>query len=294
VSALRALLAGVVDYAGLFPPTGADMPVAVHNYAAYRSRDDAWMLGRFVVPAARLDDFSAALRALGSEASPEWRLSALLGADVEADVERMRMFDREHRGRARIDSLEAKVDSADAIRRVAAAAGRGAAVFAEMALDSDVEALIAATKHAGINAKIRTGGITPDVFPSSASVVRFIRGCLAANVRFKATAGLHHAIGGDYRLTYDAQAPSGAMFGFLNVLLATGLMNAGLSDADATRLLDERDPAAFVIAPDEIRWRDAAFEEDNARSLRDRCMASFGSCSFTEPADELRALVRVS
>lgn len=293
VSALRALLAGVVDYAGLFPPTGADMPAAVHNYAAYRVRDDAWMLGRFVVPAARLDDFSGALRTLGAEAGPEWRLSALLGANVEADVDRVRMFDREHRGRARIDSLEAKVDSEDAIRRLATAAGRGVAVFAEIGADSDVEALIGATKHAGINAKIRTGGVTSDVFPSPAAVVRFIRGCLAADVRFKATAGLHHAIGGDYRLTYDAQAPSGAMFGFLNVLLATGLLSAGMTDADATRLLDERDPAAFFIAPDKIRWRDATFDEDNVRSLRDRCMASFGSCSFTEPADELRALVRL-
>jgi len=31
VSALRALLAGVVDYAGLFPPAGVDMIEAARN-----------------------------------------------------------------------------------------------------------------------------------------------------------------------------------------------------------------------------------------------------------------------
>ena len=41
VTALRALLAGLVDYAGLFPPAGLDMSVAVHNYAAYRAGDEA-------------------------------------------------------------------------------------------------------------------------------------------------------------------------------------------------------------------------------------------------------------
>jgi hypothetical protein len=97
---------------------------------------------------------------------------------------------------------------------------------------------------------------------------------------------------GDYRLTYAAAAPTGPMFGFLNVLLAAGLMRAGLSDGDAAQLLDERDPAAFAVAPEAIRWRGVALDEEGARSLRDDVMVSFGSCSFLEPVDELRALVQ--
>ena len=291
MSALRALLTGVVDYAGLFPPAGLDMAVAVHNYAAYRAHDESWMLGRFVLPAARLDDVSAQLRALGDDAGSAWRLSALLGNDVEADIERVRAFDRQQRGRACVDSLEGKCDSVEAIRRTAAAAGRSFSVFAEIPIASDVESLIGAAKDAGINAKIRTGGVTADAFPPAAAVVRFIRCCLARQVRFKATAGLHHALRGDYRLTYAADAPTGPMFGFLNVLLAAGAMKAGLSDAEAARLLDERDPRAFAITPDAIRWRGFALDEENARSLRDDVMVSFGSCSFLEPVDELRALV---
>jgi hypothetical protein len=83
------------------------------------------------------------------------------------------------------------------------------------------------------------------------------------------------------------------MFGFLNVLLAAGLIRAGLGDADAVQLLDERDPGAIMITPDAIHWRGAALDEKHARSLREDAMVSFGSCSFLEPVDELRALVDV-
>ena len=54
---LRALLEEVIDYAGLFPPSQLSMQEAVVNYAAYRSGELGWMLGRFVVPTARLDEF---------------------------------------------------------------------------------------------------------------------------------------------------------------------------------------------------------------------------------------------
>ena len=51
---LRALLEGVFDYAGLFPPARLDMAETVRNYARYLDDEHAWMLGRFIVPTARL------------------------------------------------------------------------------------------------------------------------------------------------------------------------------------------------------------------------------------------------
>ena len=291
MSVLKALLAGVVDYAGLFPPAGVDMQVAVHNYAAYRAHTDSWMLGRFVLPATRLDEFSTHLRGIGDQAGPEWRLSVLLGADVDVDIERVRTFDREHRGRACVDSLEGKLASADAMQRAADSASSGFVVFAEIPSDGDVESLVDAAKRAGINAKIRMGGVTADVFPSAGAVIRFFRCCIDAGVPFKATAGLHHAVRGEYRLTYDPTAPIGEMFGFLNVLLTAGLMVTGSSDDEALQLLDERKAAAFSATETSIRWRDFTLDEDRARSLRDHVLVSFGSCSFTEPVDELRSLV---
>ena len=66
--ALRALLANLVDYAGLFPPSAVSLPVAKANYERYLHSENAWMLGRFVVPAAQLSQ----LQDTGS-----WRITVL-------------------------------------------------------------------------------------------------------------------------------------------------------------------------------------------------------------------------
>ena len=51
---LRLLLTGSVDYAGLFPPAALPLEAALDNYAAYSRCNDAWMLGRFVLPTGKL------------------------------------------------------------------------------------------------------------------------------------------------------------------------------------------------------------------------------------------------
>ena len=70
----RALLAGLVDYAGLFPPAALSMDDAVAEYARWRRSPEAWMLGRFVLPAARLAELGRAADAhlpeSGGRASP--------------------------------------------------------------------------------------------------------------------------------------------------------------------------------------------------------------------------------
>ncbi|MDB4875846.1 MAG: hypothetical protein JWM41_2292 [Gemmatimonadetes bacterium] len=291
MTALRALLAGTVDYAGLFPPAGADMPAAVSNYAAYRADDNAWMLGRFVVPVARLGEFEDAHAALQTGDDPEWRLSALVGPDVEQDVARVRAFNAAHVGRASVDSLEAKLPTEDAIRRAAVAtSGDAFSLFAEIPAHDDPAPLVAAIHAAGIAAKIRTGGTTADAFPPPDAVVRFIRRCIGAGVRFKATAGLHHPLRAEYPVTYDAGAPVATMYGYLNVFLAAAFMAEGMSDADAVQLLEERSANAFAVASSSIGWGDFHVTAVQLRRIRTAVAVSFGSCSFREPVDELRAL----
>src|SRR5262249_14422193 len=129
-----------------------------------------------------------------------------------------------------------------------------------------------------------------DAFPTAQHVTRFIRACLSARVPFKATAGLHHPLRAEYRLTYEAGAPSALMFGYLNVFLAAALMANGLSDADAVRLLQERDPNAFDLKPAMLAWRGRTLTAEEARRVREQVAVSFGSCSYREPVDELRAL----
>src|SRR5690242_4950736 len=58
LASVRALLANVIDYAGLFPPARLSMDEAIRSYAHCRQGPDRWMLGRFVCPAARLAELS--------------------------------------------------------------------------------------------------------------------------------------------------------------------------------------------------------------------------------------------
>lgn len=289
MTAPRALLAGIVDYAGLFPPAGLDMSAAVRNYAQYRASDDAWMLGRFVVPAARLDDFARALDGI-APAGGAWSVSALLGASITEDLARIAAFESTHGARAVIDSLEAKASDVAGIDRLAAEPLGTRSVFVEIPVAGEIDVLVGAVAGAGLHAKIRTGGVTTDAFPSPEAVVRFIRACVGANVSFKATAGLHHPIRSRYRLTYESDAPVGTMFGFLNVFLAAAAVARAAPDADVLALLDETRAGAFAITEHGITWGELRFGGDELRAVRNRVALSFGSCSFREPVDELRAL----
>ena len=76
MSALRSLLAGAIDYAGLFPPAALPMAAAVDNFDEYRVGDASWMLGRLVVPVPRLEEFEhAAGPLLEPNGGMPWRLS---------------------------------------------------------------------------------------------------------------------------------------------------------------------------------------------------------------------------
>ena len=59
-----------------------------------------------------------------------------------------------------------------------------------------------------------SGGVTPVAFPAAHQVIDFIAACEREAVPFKATAGLHHAVRGDYRLTYEPESPVSTMYGF--------------------------------------------------------------------------------
>jgi hypothetical protein len=141
-----------------------------------------------------------------------------------------------------------------------------------------------------VGAKLRCGGITADVFPSSLEVASFLRQCHAAGVSFKLTAGLHHAIRGAYPLTYEANSPTAVMHGFLNVFLAAAWVKAGLGIQETVELLEERTASNFAFLPDAVRWRSRRLSTEAIRETRGNFALSFGSCSFSEPVAELRKL----
>jgi len=287
---VRALLDGAVDYAGLSPPAQLTMVAAVREYAAQRASDDAWMLGRFVVGAAKLGEFAREAEPLFTPGGELWALSVLIGPEPAADIAAVAAFNAAHRG-AMCDMLEAKAATPEDVTRIAAAArGTGLPVYVEVPAAGNPAPLIDAIASRGLRAKVRTGGVTPDAFPAPGEVVGFFTTCLRTGVAFKATAGLHHPLRGEYALTYDAASPRGAMYGFLNVFLAVALLRDGGSASDAEALLTERDPRAFQFGAEGVRWRDALLLTPRLAQARDRAVVSFGSCSFAEPVAGLREL----
>jgi hypothetical protein len=137
---------------------------------------------------------------------------------------------------------------------------------------------------------VRTGGVTGDAIPPSADIVRFLAAASRVNIPFKATAGLHHALRGSHPLTYKSGSPRAVMHGFLNLLMAAALLRTGGSEEEAQSVLDENDPDAFQFGPVSVRWRNRRLSNEQIHDAREQFALSFGSCSFQEPVDELRAL----
>lgn len=290
--ATRALLTELIDYAGLFPPAGLDMAAAVQNYAAYRQSEQAWLLARFVVPVARLAEFEQAAAGVlpAAETDNPWRLSALVGDDVAGEASQVQAFNERHAGRVVIDTVELKASAPAQIGAALAALPEGVTAYFEIPLAGATSEMIAALAEAGALAKARTGGVTAAAFPTSTQLAQFIHTCVAAEVPFKATAGLHHALRGEYWLTYAPDSPTATMHGFLNVFLAAGFAQNGLEVEQLAEVLEERSPAAFVFESGRVVWRDEELVRAHLTNTRHLTALAFGSCSFTEPIEELQRL----
>jgi hypothetical protein len=280
----------LVDYAGLFPPAALPMDGAVRHYAAHLASPDAWMLGRFVVPVDRLDEFAEAAIPLTNEGGDAWRLSAVIGASAADAGQTIRAFNATHRGRFVVDVVECRAVTAGSVSVSIGALPGELRIFVELPLRDDPRRMLTEIRAAGAWAKMRTGGVSSDAFPSAREVGRFIARTSELLVPFKATTGLHHPVCGDYPLTYEDGAPLARMFGFLNIFVAAAFAQVRASERVLTEILDESDVSAFRFADDEMVWRDHRVSTRQVASARSSLGLAFGSCSFQEPADSLREL----
>lgn len=266
------------------------MSEVASNYDHYRRSNDRWALGRIVVPVARLPELSDVASALRLRPDGVWRVSALTGNSPVDDVAAIVAWNAKEAGRFMIDAVEGRAASAEQIKQFAHAFSNDFAVYVEIPAADDPDELIAAIHRAGVRAKIRTGGVTRDAFPSAPHVARFLARCAHHGVPMKATAGLHHPLHAEHPLTYAADAPRGTMFGFLNVFIAAALARTGLDEDEVTRVLEERDRSAFRFSADAMHWRTRSLATAGISDARAQFAIAFGSCSFREPMHELAQL----
>ncbi|HEX4005994.1 MAG TPA: hypothetical protein VHX60_07445 [Acidobacteriaceae bacterium] len=291
MSVVRALLAHIVDYAGLFAPASLDMERAVRNYYEYRHGEYDWMLGNFVVPATRLAEFAEAFDAVcAREDEKPWKLNVLCtGDDLRADV---RLIDAMDLDRGSPEAYEAKALNATAANQILKVLLRGHSRYIEFAPEKAGTVLPVLTRYEA-RAKLRTGGVTAEAIPPAKTVIRFLQACKRHRVPFKGTAGLHHAMRGTRALTYDLGSPTAKLHGFLNLLLTAALVQMGAAEEAAVKTLLEEDPAAFRVDEeheDAIEWHGNRLTVEQALQLRAELVIGFGSCSFMEPVEDLQAM----
>lgn len=314
-ASLRALLAGVIDYAGLFPPAGLPLEQAIRNYARYRQEPESWMLGRFVCPAARLAELTpflqefipsgppVALSVVGTGGSSMREFLIGLRDDLEAILS----LRNEPGASARVEGYEVRLpaellapEKPDELRAVvhgpdAMLAEEGVPFLSSyfeappapdlmLPLGILLGALVEDREHKK-GFKLRCGGLEAAAFPPPDDVAFAIAACRETGIPMKFTAGLHHPL-----RHFDSMLGT-RMHGFLNVFGAGVLAHArhlGLEQIRA--ILEDEDAGNFKFDDDGFHWRDWHATTEEIETARQQAVLSFGSCSFEEPREDLRAL----
>jgi len=298
-ASLRALLDGAIDYAGMFPPCALALEPALRSQASYVRSPEAWMLQGFVLP---VEQFDAATQFFSEfDSQHPLRVAALGPKSTKPDAfldgvanaaTAIRSFSRYDTDLVSIRHLEMflpdDVDSAS-LKDARAILGE-LPVFWEAPperADQTIELINGHNSDEEVPTfgyKLRTGGVTAGAFPASAQLARSLVKAAAHQLPIKFTAGLHHPI----RQFRDEVKTK--MHGFLNVLGAAILAAEHHWDTDrAVTMLDDENPLSFSFSDDFFAWCDWKIDTERLQHRR-KFVRSFGSCSFDEPCDDLRAL----
>jgi hypothetical protein len=298
-ASLQALLAHSIDYAGMFPPCSLALEPALQNQAKYVRSPENWMLGAFVLP---VDKFGVT-RQLLSQFDPlhPLRVAALgpktdnAGAFIQAlekADEAIRSLSRYNVDLVAFSHLEMFLPHGVnlAVLREAKSIVGDLPVFWEAPPERAEETIALLAEHNSdedtttFGYKLRSGGVTADAFPTSAQIAAALVTPATHQVPIKFTAGLHHPIR-QFRDEVKAK-----MHGFLNVLGAAVLAAEHRWDArQAIIMLENENPDSFSFASDFFAWREWTVDIERLKYRR-KFVASFGSCSFDEPCEDLRAL----
>jgi hypothetical protein len=320
---LRALLARVIDYAGLFPPAKLPLELALSSYLRYRDEPEGWMLGRFVCPAARLSESELFADALAGQ-DRLFIVSALgRGGDTAAafldglrqDLQAIAAFRARHGRAVEVDVLEVRLPPdvlgeanrprlagliEDAAELVEEGGPPVLKSFFEVPLRADWKSEVAVAadvvaetggaspprfrwRPAGL--KLRTGGLAAAAFPSPEQVAFVIATARQRGLALKFTAGLHHPL-----RRFDAGV-NADMHGFLNVFAAGVLAWSGdLGVGELQEVIAGAAPPALAFDDQGLRLGQRRAALTDIHHARMNGVLSFGSCSFDEPRDDLRAL----
>jgi hypothetical protein len=229
------VLERLIDHAALFPPASMSLPEALEEDRQARESEYAWMLGRFVVPAAKLAELPADRPALSVVLSGLDDIGLVDGAEGVEAVELVLSGPRP--------------PAAELVGTHRALRPLGVETYFELILDESwrdsVPAAIGAITALGGRVKLRCGGA---FIPSIEQVAFVIACCREAGVPFKATAGLHQPV------------RHGEEHGFLNLLAAATapprLLEAVLAETDGAALEVSEECREVFTSFGSCSWRE--------------------------------------
>lgn len=264
---------GIVDDAATFPPGNAPLHEASTAHVERRHTPYADLVGAFVVrdtDLALLRGSPVALSVVVTGGAGQVAGPAGLGRRLGLTVAALEV------------ALRDPADPVGAARRVTAAVDAARVegrldeqlpVFVEIPATCPEPLWLAAADEVAASEfrlKLRTGGLEADAFPSARALATWVDAALDRETPFKCTAGLHRAVRHTGEDGFEHH-------GFLNLLVATRRAFDGAAVDEVVATLEEREAAVLVEDADGL---------ERAR----RWFTSFGSCSVSEPLDDLLAL----
>lgn len=322
---LKRLLSEIIDYAGLFPPADLDMEQALQNYLDYKLSPHNWMLSRFVVGLGHLPQ----LKEVGADlissndvidlsvTVPQIGTTNAFGHQVDKVIQSIDQTRKALRPRIRTHMLEIKLpvqsqhldDPKDIVKIIERAvapmtgdAGLPNRIFFEIpAFNHDVKLALRVIKAIAMHnmsvqkrklrnylfsgLKIRCGGSEAAHIPTADYLAKAMLIARDANVPVKFTAGLHHP----YR--HHDPTLNADMHGFMNVFCAGILAyTQDIRVDEAIEIISDKNPDHFTYAKDHFAWKEFEAPILEVKLLRMLSLLSFGSCSFTEPIEDLQDL----
>ncbi len=299
-ASVGALLIHSIDYAGMFPPCSLELEPALRNQAQYVRDPDAWMLGAFVLPVEKFDaavgnlslfdqEYPLLISALGAKTTNAGEFIAAL--KIAAD--KIRSFSAQHVPLVSIRQLEMilphDVGPSSLAKVGSTIEGLELQTFLETSVDSAEKTIALLAEHNSMAArpfgyKLRSGGVSADAFPTSHQIARVLVNAVKQHVPIKFTAGLQQPI----RQFRDEVKTK--MHGFLNVLGAAVLASEHEWDEkQISKMLEDENGTSFSFSDASFVWREWKITTSRIKARRN-LVTSFGSCSFDEPREDLRAL----
>lgn len=287
-------MTGLIDYAGLFPPTSLSLNDARQNYSSYLTGNYAWMLGQFILPASQLSTF---------QHLPGSSYSLILTSDIKEQhfqeqnnssmiLKKTRMVETclpdELQTSAEITSyLQTFIDHLRDYHL------QEVDLFVEaISIDTTLNTLLAlnnlvpSVQFSGrLGFKLRCGGLSADAFPTPGEISAIIAMCRDHKTALKFTAGMHQPLG-SHNYEYGVW-----QHGFINLFAAVFLAEKQqLNPNEIERCVRDSNPENFIFEDDFFSWQGNLITTADIKKLRLEKAISFGSCSFDEPVEGVRKL----